>query len=134
MGNRYNILTSFYGLHDRSEAHSDKEAGASQAWIAFAGFGSKEESYADPETSVRARTGSEAGRYSQTTPEQIRQVTGKDKIALAIICGLVAWGLAAIVTIGITGRPLSDRAAKIFAAIIGVFVTGLTAYFASKKD
>ena len=58
----------------------------------------------------------------------------KDRVAIVIAAGLVAWGLCTIGGIWWNGKSLSEGGGEILLAVAGGLTASLTAYFATKNN
>jgi hypothetical protein len=58
-------------------------------------------------------------------------MNNRDRVALVIAAGLVAWGIVSLTIIAVNGRPLSEVGGQALLAIGGGLVASLAAYFAS---
>jgi hypothetical protein len=61
-------------------------------------------------------------------------MTPKDRIALAIVLGLITWGLVLMLGLTWRGKSLSEGGGEIFLAIATGLATSLGAYFATRNN
>jgi hypothetical protein len=61
-------------------------------------------------------------------------MSNRDRVALVVASGLVAWGIVSLTIIAVNGRPLSEVGGQALLAIGGGLVASLAAYFATKSN
>jgi hypothetical protein len=58
----------------------------------------------------------------------------RDRVALIIASGLVAWGVVMIIGSAWRGQPISTTSGEIFLAVATGLCTALGAYFATRNN
>ena len=61
-------------------------------------------------------------------------MTPRDRVAIVIACGLIAWGVLAIAGAAWRNKSFTDSGGEILLAIVGGLGASLAAYFAVRNN